>query len=45
MAVKRLPGEGPLVEERVSCSASGELEVSLALDDGFATAVKIARKA
>lgn len=42
--VTRLPGEGPVVEERYQCTASGTFEVTLAvLDDGFHRTYRIGR--
>ncbi len=42
--VRRLPGEGPLFEERYACTASGMFEVTLtALEDGWSRRYTIAR--
>jgi molecular chaperone DnaK (HSP70) len=43
--IRRLDGEGPLVEESYRCTAGGALEVKLrVLDDGFEQEVSIARR-
>lgn len=43
--VWRLPGEGPLIEERYACTAAGTFEVTLtALDDGFSRRYTIGRR-
>ena len=45
VAVARLPGEGPRIEEIVRCGAEGELEVELKnLDDGYHSSVRIGRR-
>jgi hypothetical protein len=42
--VWRLPGEGPLIEERYACTAAGMFEVTLtALDDGWSRRYTIGR--
>jgi hypothetical protein len=42
--VRRLPLEGPEVEERYRCNSSGIFEVTLAvLEDGFERSYRIAR--
>jgi molecular chaperone DnaK (HSP70) len=44
--VQRLPGEGPLFEERYACTAAGMFEVTLtALDDGWSRRYTIGRHA
>jgi molecular chaperone DnaK (HSP70) len=44
--VRRLPGEGPEIEERYRCTAAGTFEVTLAvLDDGFEQTYRIANRA
>jgi hypothetical protein len=46
VAVQRLEGEGPEIEERYQCTAAGTFEVTLAvLDDGFSRTFRIARQA
>jgi hypothetical protein len=43
--VERLEDEGPLVEERYACTASGTFEVTLtALEDGYARRYTLARR-
>jgi hypothetical protein len=45
VAVRRLDGEGPEIEERYHCTAAGTFEVTLAvLDDGFSRTFRIARQ-
>jgi len=45
VAVQRLEGEGPEIEERYHCTAAGTFEVTLAvLDDGFSRTFRIARQ-
>lgn len=42
--VRRLPGEGPVIEERYACTSSGTFEVTLtALDDGWSRRYTIGR--
>jgi molecular chaperone DnaK len=44
VAVQRLDGPGPEIEERYHCTAAGTFEVTLAvLDDGFSRTFRIAR--
>jgi hypothetical protein len=44
VAVQRLDGQGPEVEERYECTSAGTFEVTLAvLDDGYARTFRMAR--
>jgi len=46
VAVERLDGPGPEIEERYQCTAAGTFEVTLAvLEDGFSRTFRIARPA